>query len=122
MTHGSGASQQIIQLCQQAAQTELQMTREMLQQYKGQDFDMGYLGQQIIAHTRMLAELRAARNAVPPELQQLIQQAEQSTEQHLEMAKKLAMKLDGDSSSGERGERGERKDRKERKSEERDNS
>ncbi len=92
---GGAVIAQLNQICQQAKQNELQMTKEMLGKYEGQNFDMGYLGQQICAHTTMLAELRALRNVGPQEFQKLVQKGEQATQMHLEEAKKIAHSLEG---------------------------
>lgn len=94
---GQGELQQLTQLTQRAAETHLKMVKQMLQQYQGQDFDMGYLGQQIAAHTHMLAHLQAIKasgNVGSQEFQQLVSKAEQATTEHLDRAKQLAHQLE----------------------------
>jgi hypothetical protein len=91
--HSEHVPHQLVAVLDQAADTELQMTKEMLQKFEGQDFEMGYLGQQIVAHTCMLAELQALKNAGPEELQQLVTEGEQVTREHLEQAMKLSHQL-----------------------------
>lgn len=91
---------QLVAVIDQACDTELQMTKEMLQEHEGQDFDMGYIGQQIVAHTQMLAKLQAIRNSGPQELQQLAMQGEQVTRQHLDMAKQIADQIKNKGESG----------------------
>lgn len=96
-TSGQGELQQLTQLTQRAAETHLKMVKQMLQQYQGQDFDMGYLGQQIAAHTHMLAHLQAIKasgNVGSQEFQQLVSKAEQATTEHLDRAKQLAHQLE----------------------------
>jgi len=100
---GGQVPHQIVAVLDQAADTELQMTKEMLSEHQGQDFEMGYLGQQIMAHTCMLAKLQALKNAGPQELQQLVTQGEQTTRNHLDMAKQIAEQLKDRDSSGAKG-------------------
>jgi predicted outer membrane protein len=91
---GGQVPHQVAAVLDQAADTELQMTKQMLQEEsQGHDFDMGYIGQQIVAHTCMLAKLQALKNSGPPELQQLATQGEQTTRQHLDMAKQIVKQL-----------------------------
>lgn len=81
-------------LSEQACKIELEMTKELLSHYKGQDFDMGYLGQQIVAHTKMLAKLKTAKEHSNGELQQLVDEGITTTQKHLEEAKSIAKKLE----------------------------
>jgi predicted outer membrane protein len=92
---GNRVPQQLIAVVDQAGDNELQMTKEMLQKYEGEDFDMGYIGQQIVAHTCMLAKLQAIKSSGPDELGQLVTEAEQATREHLDKAKKIAHDLAG---------------------------
>jgi len=97
---GGQVPHQLVAVLDQAADTELQMTKQMLQEYQGQDFEMGYLGQQIVAHTCMLAKLQALKNSGPQELQELVTKGEQTTRQHLDMAKQIAQQLKDKDSTG----------------------
>jgi predicted outer membrane protein len=85
--------QQLTMICQQTAAKQLEMAREMLGEYEGQDFDMGFLGLQIAKHAQVVAELQSIQNVGSPEFQQLVRTAEQKTSQHLDQAKQLANKL-----------------------------
>jgi predicted outer membrane protein len=87
---------QLSKLAEQACDNALDMTKEMLSQYEGQDFNMAFLGQQCVAHITMLAELKAIESAGPQELQQVAQEAAKKVEQHLEKCKQLAKKLEDD--------------------------
>lgn len=85
---------QMLQIATRAAQIELAMTRQLLEKYSGQDFDMAYLGQQIVAHTHMLAVLEAMKNEGPREFQQLVAQGIEVTKHHMGEATRLAKSLE----------------------------
>ncbi|WP_164100666.1 DUF4142 domain-containing protein [Candidatus Laterigemmans baculatus] len=99
---GPGAQVALMPIIRDAAQRNLEMTKEMLSNYEGQDFDMGYLGQQIIAHTEMLAKLQAMQGKGTPEFQQVVEQGMEATQGHLEMAKSLARTFEDRERAGER--------------------
>ncbi len=88
--------QQICDVAEQACKNSLQMTKEMLGKTSGQDFSMAYLAQQIVAHTNMLAELKAIQSAGPEDLQSIAGKAAEKVKKHLEETKKLAKKLEDD--------------------------
>lgn len=90
---------ELCKIAEQACENSLQMTKELLNEYEGQDFDMAYLGQQCVAHTNMLAELKAIESTGPQELQALAQEASTKVEQHLEKCKQIAKKLEDDRKS-----------------------
>lgn len=94
--------QQLCALMQQAAQNNLDMTKQMLQRYEGQDFQMAFLGQQIFGHTGLLAELQAIQSTGPEQLHQIAGQAEQKVQQHLQTAKQIAQKLEDQERGGDR--------------------
>lgn len=87
---------ELCQIGEQACQNVLTMTKEMLGTYQGQDFNMAFLGQQCIAHTMMLGELKAIESDGPKELRQFASQAAAKVEKHLEKTKLLAKKLQDD--------------------------
>ncbi len=86
----------LVALHDQTCDNELQLTKQMLEKHEGSDFEMAYIGQQIIAHTCMLAKLQALKTSGPQELQQLVAQGEQTTRQHLDQATKIAKELGED--------------------------
>lgn len=88
--------QELCDLGEQACDNALKMTKEMLREYDGQDFNMAFLGQQCVAHTMMLAELKAIQSDGPQELQSVAGKAIDKVEKHLETAKKIAKKLEKD--------------------------
>jgi predicted outer membrane protein len=77
-------------LQRKSAELELQMTKQMLSQYEGQDFDMGFLGQQTVAHTKMLACLTAAKDVGPQEFQATLEEGITTTREHLQHLKQIA--------------------------------
>ncbi len=87
---------QLVQIMDQACDNSLKMTKEMLQKYEGQDFSMAFLGQQCVAHTMMLAELKAIESQGPEELKSLAGEAAGKVQTHLEKAKQLAKQLEDD--------------------------
>ncbi|MCA9209737.1 MAG: DUF4142 domain-containing protein [Planctomycetales bacterium] len=82
------------QIAHRAAQIKLRMTKEMLSKYEGQDFDMGYLGEQIVAHIGMMAHLQAVQNLGDEQFQQLVAQGIQTTQQHMQEAQQIARQLE----------------------------
>jgi predicted outer membrane protein len=87
---------QLTQIMEEACDNSLKMTKEMLSNYQGQDFQMAFLGQQIVAHIEQLAELKALENSGPEELKSLVGEASKKVQAHLEKAKQLAKKLEDD--------------------------
>jgi len=90
---GGRVPQMLVAITDQASDNELQMTKEMLQKHEGEDFDMAYIGQQIVAHTCMVAHLQALRTSGPQELQQFVTEGEREAREHLEHATKIAHEL-----------------------------
>ncbi|QDV25834.1 DUF4142 domain-containing protein [Aureliella helgolandensis] len=88
---------ELCEIGEQACENALKMTKEMLNGYEGQDFNMAYLGQQCVMHTMMLAELKAIESSGLQELQEIAQQASAKVQQHLDKAKQIAKKLEDDS-------------------------
>ena len=84
---------ELIQVGQQAFRNALEMNKEMLREHQDKDFAMAFVGQQIMAHTMMLAELKAIESTGPGELQPIAQQAIPKVEDHLAKAKQLAEQL-----------------------------
>lgn len=85
---------QLCEIAEQACQNALDMTKEMLSGKTGQDFDMGYLSHQIVAHTMVVAELKAIKSSGPEDLQQVVTSAIEKTEKHLKKAKEIAKRLE----------------------------
>ncbi|MCC9642846.1 DUF4142 domain-containing protein [Rhodopirellula sp. JC740] len=102
---GPRVPQQLCQIADQACDNAMRMTRDMLNRYEGQDFQMAFLGQQCVAHTMMLAELKAIESTGPQELQPLAQEAISKVESHLGKAKQLAKKLEDKEDGGSRTNR-----------------
>lgn len=77
-----------------SCQLELAMTKQMLSRYEGQDFDMGYLGQQMVAHTKMLACLTTAKDYGPEDFQKTIEEAITTTREHMQHGQQIAAKFE----------------------------
>lgn len=84
---------ELCRLSEEACDNALKMTKQMLQEKEGDSFDMAFVGQQCVAHTMMLAELKAIQNDGPQELQEITEEAIEKTEQHLDRLKQLTDKL-----------------------------
>ncbi|TWT91887.1 DUF4142 domain-containing protein [Neorhodopirellula pilleata] len=97
--------QALCQVVDQASENALMMIKEMLSNYEGQDFNMAFLGQQSVAHTMMLAELKAIESTGPNELQSVAQEMSKKVEKHLKKAKDLAKKLEDDRSNKQSSDR-----------------
>lgn len=79
-----------------ACENHRQMSKQMLESYQGQDFDMAFLGMQIGQHAWLLSELKALDGVGTPEFQEVVAQARQNVEQHLQQAKTLSKKFEDD--------------------------
>ncbi|HQX50502.1 MAG TPA: hypothetical protein PLR25_11370 [Planctomycetaceae bacterium] len=91
---------EIAKLAQKKTDNALKMTKDMLNKYERQDFNMAFLGQQCMAHTMMLAELKAIESVGPEELRPIAQEAASKVEQHLEKVEQLAQKHEDDRKPG----------------------
>ncbi len=96
--------QQLCAIMEQACENNLEMTKKMLQEHEGQDFQMAYLGQQIVA-TRRVGRTEGNRKCWTSGIESVAQQATPKIQEHLDMAKKLAKKFEDDRGAGKRGER-----------------
>ncbi len=90
VSHSAMVPQELCDIGEQACENALKMTKEMLSKYEGEEFEMAYLGQQCVAHTIMLAELKAIESNGPRELREVATKASKKVEAHLEKAKSLA--------------------------------
>lgn len=71
------------------------MVKDEMQQKSGAQFDKGYIGWSIGAHTHALAALEVIGQQTQGQLAQIAQQAQPKVQQHLEMAKQIMKQLDG---------------------------
>lgn len=83
----------ILTIERQATDNYVRATTEMLSQYDGQDFDMGFLGFTIGSHTWALAELKAMDSVGDEKFQKLISDATTNVEQHMMKAQELSKEL-----------------------------
>lgn len=90
---------QLCRIGEEACDNALKMKKEMLGNYQGQDFNMAFLGQQLVSHTMMLAELKAIQSTGPEDLKEITEKAIGKVEQHRNRAKQLAKKLEDDQRS-----------------------
>lgn len=89
----------LTQLCainHRAAKKNLALSKQMLEQYQGQDFDMAFLGMQIGGHAWLLSELKALDGVGSSEFQQLVRSTSEQVEEHLEQAQALSKKFEDD--------------------------
>ncbi len=96
-----GGQHQMVEFARTAKQNCLRLSEQSLGKKQGAEFDKAYIGQQIVAHTSMLAELQAAQQfASGSQLQPLIQQGTQMTEQHLAHAQSIMQQLEAAGGQG----------------------
>jgi hypothetical protein len=95
----SGALNQVLQMNRQAAQECLSMTKSMMQEKQGAEFDKAFAGSQVGAHVGMLAKLKASQQHASPELASIIKESEQTVQQHLDHAKQLCQELESQQAS-----------------------
>ncbi|QDU95238.1 DUF4142 domain-containing protein [Lignipirellula cremea] len=84
----------------QASRNHQQMTLEMFEGYKGQDYDMAFLGHCMGSHMWMVSELKALNGVGSPEFQQVVQRSEEVASKHLQQAKNLTRKFEDDRRNG----------------------
>jgi len=100
-----GGHDQMAEFARTVKQNCLKLSEQSLGQKQGAEFDKAYIGQQIVAHTNMLAELQAAQQfASGSQLQPLLQQGTQMTEHHLSQARTIMEQLEAaNAQSGQGG-------------------
>lgn len=91
-----GEDQQMVQLAREIKQECLNLTQAELGRHEGVKFDKAYIGQQLVAHIKMLAELRAVKRHASGQLQPIVQQGVQMTEHHLAEARQIMEQLEAD--------------------------
>lgn len=99
---GQGVVAKLTQLEDAQAQIVLQMTKEELSSKSGHDFDMAYIGHQVVKHQAMLAELKALQQVKvgSPELQSFVTKAQEMTQHHLDQAKQIKESLKQNTQAG----------------------
>ncbi len=93
---------QLKSINRQAAVHHLQRSKQMLDNFQGQDFDMAFLGMQIAAHNRLLSELDALDGIGSDEFKQVVSAAWKKIEQHRDHAVSLARQLEDDRRTAQR--------------------
>jgi len=97
MSGDSNAIQQLIAIDRQIAENCTRNLREKLQEKQGAEFDMAYIGSQIVMHNDMLSSLEVLKNQTSGQLRQVVQEAEPKVKQHLQQAEQIAEQLKGSS-------------------------
>ncbi len=95
--HAMTPLHRILTIERQATENYVASTTEMLSQYDGQEFDMGFIGFTIGSHTWALAELKAMDSVGDEKFQTLINDATTKIEQHMMKAEQLSKELGADS-------------------------
>ena len=83
----------MLKFAREACSHELELTKEMLGKLEGQDFDMGYLSQQTVVHTQMLAMLKTMQGHGSADFQQFVEESLTTVQEHRDQACKLADQL-----------------------------
>ena len=87
-----------LQLQREVTERCLANAERELEDKEGSEFDMAFMGMQIVAHNRMLALLEASRDRASPQLARLIEEGIDTTEQHLDHAREIVETLKRDQS------------------------
>jgi predicted outer membrane protein len=93
-------TQQMVQLAQEIKQECYNLTTAELGQKQGADFDKAFIGQQLVAHTQMLAHLKTYQKHASSQLQPIIQEGTQMTEHHIAQARQIMQQLSASDSAG----------------------
>ncbi len=102
------ANNPMLKIKQEIAEECINMAQQGASKKNAEEFDMYFVGAQLIAHKDMLASLRVFERHASPQLNELVRTAQQTTEKHIEHAEKLVKELGEQKSSGS-GSREERK-------------
>lgn len=97
---GGDSRQQMLALHRSIAEQCVAMTQRELSEKNGPEFDMAYIGQQLVAHTQMLAKLQAGQQFASGELRSFIQEAIPQVQMHRDHAKQIAEQLKGELQGG----------------------
>lgn len=91
---------QVMALHQAIHQQCLELSQRELGQKQGAEFDMAYVGQQIVMHTQMLAKLQASQQFASGDIRTLIGELTRTVQMHHDHAKQLADQLKGQIAGG----------------------
>ncbi len=81
------------QIGKAACDARLKLTRDLLSEYQGRDFDMAYIGQQIASHINMVAQLQAIEQHTTGEFNEVIKEGVKTTQDHLQQARRISAEL-----------------------------
>jgi predicted outer membrane protein len=95
-TAGHDLLTELCRINHKAADNHLKQSKELLNRYKGQDFDMAFLGMMIGGHTWLASELDALNDVGTGQLKQVVDAAGKHVRDHLEAATALSKKLEDD--------------------------
>ncbi len=84
----------LMQIGKQADEQFLSMVQRDLEQKQGSEFDLAYIGGQIPAHMRMIADLTVMKRYVAQDLGQLLSEGAETAQHHLDEAKKICKSLE----------------------------
>jgi len=84
----------LLEVGRKTGQFRLALTKQLLEKYEGQDFDMGYLGQQLIAHVGVLSTMEAMKQYGTDEFQQVVAAQREKIKDHIREIHELSRKLE----------------------------
>jgi len=90
-----GKSFDMLQIHKKIAMRCIDSTKKELGSKEGSDFDMCYVGQQLVLHQQMIDKATVLREYASPDLQASIDKGLDGAKEHLDHAKQLIEKLSG---------------------------
>jgi predicted outer membrane protein len=113
---GNQPGAELLRLHQEVAEKCLDSARQDAEKL-GQEFDIHFVGAQIVAHKEMLDKLQVFQQHVSPETRQLLADAQKTTQKHLEEAKSIHENMNkqggregAESRRGERTKKGQERE------------
>lgn len=98
---GRAQQRDIGSLIEQVGQQRRQLAERELREMEGRQFDLSYVGSEVVNHLQTVASMQVFRNyAQSRELQQAIQEGTQTQQQHYQQAKRLWQQLAGNAQQG----------------------
>ncbi len=87
--------QRLYEVCRAVHENHMASCKEMLTMKNGSEFDMAFVGSQIVGHMALLSELKALESRTDKDFQIFIRETTKSVQSHMQSAVSLRQTLDG---------------------------